>query len=165
MAKCHGLRVSYDPPGCGSDGCAFLRCRGHALTMARRAGGCQLPGRFPRRTVPAATSFFLYDRQVSSQRQDCRFCGWQLPQGFHAKRHGKWDAHHVQSDFSCLCSQQIFFSSALVRAQMHSSFDNVREQRWTRSAPHLSLFRLTYSALNLLRPEYAFSIPSRAGSA
>ena len=67
------------------------------------------------------------DRQVSSQRQDCRFCGWQTPQGFHAKRHGRWGAHHVQSDLSCLCSQQLFFSSAPV---IYSFFDNVREQRW-----------------------------------
>ena len=152
MAMCHGLRVSYDPPGGGSGDCAFLRCRGHALNMVRRAGGCQLPGRFPRRTVLTATSFFLYklyDRQVSSQRQSCRFCGWQPPQRFTQKDTGG-GTHAL-----CSPTSRVFLLSRysfLLRLQecKCTVLSTTSRNSGSIFCPVSRAVRLTYSALNTI---------------
>lgn len=66
---CDGCRVCpFDPPGRGS-GLRFLRCRGHAVTMAHRSGALPLPERFSCRTVLTALCQLGWGLRI---RRTCR---------------------------------------------------------------------------------------------
>ena len=140
--------VSCDPPGRGSRGMRFLRCRGHALTMTRRIG--KLPNSldgFQRRTVLSGSpwSNFFYDRQVPFHRHSCRpVTGSRLGVDY-IKRHGSGLPQWVSVNFSCLCSSLDIpfslcrFKHRLLLLQDHSkwgtdavrpSFPNSCPGRW-----------------------------------
>ena len=140
--------VSCDPPGRGSRGMRFLRCRGHALTMTRRIG--KLPNSldgFQRRTVLSGSpwSNFFYDRQVPFHRHSCRpVTGSRLGVDY-IKRHGSDLPQWVSVNFSCLCSSLDIpfslcrFKHRLLLLQDHSkwgtdavrpSFPNSCPGRW-----------------------------------
>ena len=117
MSLGHRLRVSFDPPGCGSgmrvpalpEPCCY-----HGAQVGR------LPyslGGFPA-VPPRRLSMLLYqfDRQVTFSPAFLPCCGWQTPQLFWTRKDTERGcAFCVQSSFSCLSKFSVIQFSQVIR--------------------------------------------------
>lgn len=119
MALGHRLRVSFDPPGCGSG------MRVPALSEPcchHGAQGGRLPyslGGFPA-VPPQRLSMLLhkFDRQVTFLPAFLPGRGWQTPQRFQTgKDTERGCAFCVQSSFSCLSNILVIQFSQVIRSK------------------------------------------------
>ena len=114
---CHQLRVSFDPPGCGSGMCCS--CAAGTMLSPWRTGreAAILPGRFACRTASTALHVSSkFDRQVTFSPAFLPGCGWQTPQLFWTRKDTERGcAFCVQSSFSCLSKFSVIQFSRVIR--------------------------------------------------
>ena len=114
---CHGLPVSFDPPGCGSGMCCS--CAAGTMLSPWRTGreAAMLPGGFP--AVPLQRLSMLlhkFDRQVTFSPAFLPGRGWQTPQRFQTRKDTERGcAFCVQSSFSCLSKFSVIQFSQVIR--------------------------------------------------